>query len=157
MLASHFTRVSQTMSKCFCSTIVLIARLILLNAFVYFSSQSSFFGVFDVEFVRSGRSGSDKVAKLGMNLTKWCMLHMNDLSCVSVFGFSSWMMASVFSFVGVIPSELILYPNQTIYVSPISHLCRLIARFSLSSQFNVVSISFSCWSSVPFDIIIYHL
>ena len=37
---------------------------------------------------------------------------------------------------------------------PNSHLCKLIARFSSFSLFSVLSISFSCFSIVPFVITI---
>ena len=89
LLASHFTRVSQLMSKFFCSTIVLIACFILLNALVCISYHSNFLGVLFVGFVISGLSGALNAARFGMNFTKWCMLPINDLSCFSVFGFSS--------------------------------------------------------------------
>ena len=79
---------------------------------------------------------------------------MNDLTFFNVSGLSSWMMASLFRFVCVMPSELILYPNHAFSVSPKSHLCRLIAKFLLSSLSNVYSISFSCCSNIPLDIII---
>ena len=44
LLASHFTRVWHFMSKCFCSTLVLITCFTLLNAMVCLSSHSSFLG-----------------------------------------------------------------------------------------------------------------
>ena len=43
------------------------------------------------------------------------------------------MIDSVFLVVGMIPSGFILYPNHVISVTTNSHLCRLIARFSLSN------------------------
>ena len=46
-----------------------------------------------------------------------------------------------------------MYPNQTISMSPNSHLCRLFARISSYSLFCVLMVSFSCCSSVPFVII----
>ena len=103
---------------------------------------------------RSGAdSVADSVARLGINLTNWCMPPINDLNCVSVLRLSKWMMTSVFLFVGVVPSELILHPSKFILVSQNSYLWRLMAKFSLSSLSRVLSISFSCCSSVPFDII----
>ena len=64
------------------------------------------------------------------------------------------MIASVFRFVGVTPSELILYPNHVTSVKLNSHLCKLMARLSFSNFSKVLSISFSCCSKVPFEIII---
>ena len=86
LLESHFTRVWQFMSKCFSSTMVLIAGFIWLNAIVCLSSQSIFLGVFCVDFVSSGRNGAERVAKFGINLTKWCMLPINDLSFFNIWG-----------------------------------------------------------------------
>ena len=51
------------MSKCFCSTIVLIACFILLNALVCISSHSNFLGVLFVGFVNSGLSGAPNAAR----------------------------------------------------------------------------------------------
>ena len=107
-----------------------------------------------VDFVSSGRKGADSAADIGINLTKWCMLPINDLNCFRVLGFSNWIIASVFRLVGVMPSELILYPKHVISVRPNSHLCKLMARFLLSNLSRVLSISFSCFSSVPFEMII---
>ena len=68
------------------------------------SSHSNFLGVLFVGFVNSGLSGALIAARFGMNFTKCCMLPIIDLSCFNVLGFSSWMIASVFRLVGVIPS-----------------------------------------------------
>ena len=65
---------------------------------------------------------SARIAKLGIIFFEWCILPMIDLSCFSALGFSSWSIASVFFFVEVIPSELVLYPNHIIFVRPHSHL-----------------------------------
>ena len=64
------------------------------------------------------------------------------------------MMASVFRFVGIIPSGFILYPNHVISVTANSHLCRLIAKFYLSNRASTLSISFSWFVSDPLVIII---
>ena len=71
------------------------------------------------------------------------MLPISDLICISVFGGSIFKMTSVFRLVGIIPSGFILYPNQVIYVTANSHLCKLIAKFSLSNRVNTLSSSFS--------------
>ena len=82
------------------------------------------------------------------------MLPIKDLNCFSVLGFCHWIIASVFHFGGLMPSELILYPNQVISVRPNWHLCKLMARFSLSNLSRVSSIPFTYFSSVPFEMII---
>ena len=81
----------------------------LLNAAECFSFHSNFF--FDVGDDSRGLSGADSVADFGMNLIRWWMLPMNDRNCLSVFGLSNWIIASVFLFVGFIPSAFILYPS----------------------------------------------
>ena len=43
-------------------------------------------------------------------------------------GLSNWITASVYLFVGVMFSELVLYPDQTISVRPNLHLWRLMAK-----------------------------
>ena len=64
------------------------------------------------------------------------------------------MIASVLRLVGFIPSAFILYPSHVISLRPNSHLCRLIAKFSSFNLFSVLSISTSCFSIVPFVMII---
>ena len=140
LLASHFTRVSLLILKCFCSTIFCIAYFILLNGIACCSFHSNFF--LDVEADRIGLIGADSVAKLGINLIKLWILPKKDLNCFKVLGFSSWIIAIVFCLMGFIPSEMILYSSHMISSSPNSHLCRLIARFSSFSLCKVLSIYF---------------
>ena len=90
----------------------------------------------------NGRSGSDICDRLGINFCKRCMRPISDLSCFRVFGGSIFMLASVFRSVGIIPSGFVLYPNHVISLTANSHLCRLIAKFSLSNRANTLSSSF---------------
>ena len=130
LLVSHFTRVLLLMLKCYCLTIFCIACFMFLNAAVCCSLQSNFF--LDVLDDSSGLIGADNDAWFGMSFIRWWMHPINDLSCFNVLGFSSWMIASVFPLVGLIPSEFILYPSQMISLRPNSHLCKFIRGFSQS-------------------------
>ena len=130
-------------SKCLFSIISVIAFFICWNDFVCSSFHSSLlFFIFSL-CERSGLSGADIFDKFGMNFCKWCMLPINDLSCFRVLGGSIFIMASVFRFVGIIPSGFILYPNNVISVTANSHFCKPIARFSLSKWVSTLSNSFS--------------
>ena len=127
------TLVVRFVSQCLFFIICLIA-FFWWNDFVCSSFQSNllFFIFFLCE--SNGRSGADICDRLGMNFCKWCTLPISDLSCFRVFGGSIFMMASVFRFVGFIPSAFILYPNYYISVTANSHLCWFIAKFSLSNR-----------------------
>ena len=103
---------------------------------------------------RSGLGGADIFDKFGMKFRKWCMLPINDLSCFRVLGGSIFIMASVFRFVGFIPSGFILYPSHVISVTANSNVCKLIARFSLSKRVSTLSDSFSWSESDPLVMII---
>ena len=98
LLASHFhfPLVSLFRSKFFCSTNVCMACSNLLNEFVFFP-QSIFWDFFTDEDNKCGRSGADNVARVGMNLIRWCMLPMIDPNCFSVIRISNWIIAC-FSF-----------------------------------------------------------
>ena len=69
LLASHFTRVSLLILKCFCSFMFRIAFFMFLNAAECFSFHSSFF--LDADDESSCLIGADNVAKFGMNFIKW--------------------------------------------------------------------------------------
>ena len=56
------------MFRCLFSTIVFIACLILLNAFLCFSSHSNFLFLLIPLFDSSGRSGAEIVTKFGIDL-----------------------------------------------------------------------------------------
>ena len=150
LLAWHFSLVLLFMSKCICSTINFMACFVLLNVFVCCYPIPFLDNFLDDVLERS----ADSVASLGMNLIRWCILPINDLNSLNVFGCSNKIIAFVFLLVVVVPSELILYPSQVISVKPNSHLCRVLARFSSSSLCSVLSISFSCCSCVLFVFII---
>ena len=148
LLASQRTLVVRFVSKCLFSLICLLAFFIWWNDFLCSSFQSSLLFFFSL-CESNGRSGADIYDRLGINFCKWCMLPISDLSCFRVFGGSIFMMASVFLSVGFIPSGFILYPNHVISRTANSHLCMLIAMFSLSNRASTLSSSFSWFVSVP--------
>ena len=69
LLASHLTRVSLLMLKCFCSTMFCIAFFMFWNAAECFSFHSNFF--LDAGDDSSGLISADNVASFGMNLFRW--------------------------------------------------------------------------------------
>ena len=69
-LASHFTRVCFVVSKCLFSIIWCIFCLILLNAELCSSFQSSFLFFPSGFFFSRGRSGSECSARFGKNLVR---------------------------------------------------------------------------------------
>ena len=113
-LASHFTRVGLVVSKCLFSIIWCVLFLISLNAVVCSSFQSNLLLLVMVFFLSSGRSGSDSSARFGMNFVRCCMLPRNERSCLSVFGLSNVIIASIFVTSGVIPLGVIVNPNHSI-------------------------------------------
>ena len=78
---------------------------------------------------------------------------MKDRSCFNIFGFSKFVIASHFCFVGVTPFGVILNPSHIISFLANLHFCRLIAKLSSFSLCSILSISFSCLSNVPLVII----
>ena len=141
-------------SKSLISIICLIAFFMWLNDFVCSSFQSSLlFFIFSL-CASKGCSGFDFSDRLGINFYGKCILPINDLSCFSVFGGSNFIIDSVFLVVGMTPFGFFLYPNHVISVAGNSHLCRLIAKFSLSSRTSTLFSSVSWLVSFPFVMII---
>ena len=148
LLASHRTRVCLFVSKCLFSIICLIAFFICSNHFVCSSFQSSLqFFIFSLCDC-SGRRGMS-YDKFGMNFCEGFTLPIIYLSCFKVFVGSIFIITSVLRVVVMIPSGLILYTNHVISVAAISHLFKLIARFSLSSLFSTLLNSVSWLVSDP--------
>ena len=85
----------------------------LLNAELC-SLQSSSLFLDSGFFFNSGRSGSDSLARFGINLVRWWTLPRNDRNCFSVFGLSSCVIASVFVTRGVIPLGVIVKPSHSL-------------------------------------------
>ena len=154
LLALQSTLVSRFVSKWLFSVICLIAFFIWLNDFVCSSFQSSLLFFILSLCESNGRSGADICDRLGMNFFRWCILPISYLRCFSVFGGSNFMIDSVFRVFDTISSGFILYPNHVISLTANSHLCRFIARFSLSNRASTLFSSVSWFVSDPFVIII---
>ena len=150
LLASHLTPVSLSTSKCLFSTIFAICVFMFSNVSVCLSSHFNLFDAVTFSFFSNGRNGSDILAKCGVNLIQWCMLPMNDLSCLRVFGMSSFCNASVLVINGVTPCGVILNPIHSIYCFANSHFCKLIASTFLFSRSSIISNVSSCSFSFPF-------
>ena len=112
-LASNFTRVCFDVSKCLFSIIWCIFVLMLLNAELCSSLQCSFLFLDSGFFFNSGRSGSERLARFGINLVRWWTLPRNDRNCFNVFGLSSFVIASVFVTRGVIRLGVIVKPSHS--------------------------------------------
>ena len=95
-----------------------------------------------VGVIRRDRRGSKWI------FDRWCTPTRNERRCLSVFGLSNFIIASVFVISGVIPVGIILNPNYSILVLANSHFWKLIARRSASSFCKTLSNSFSCFLSV---------
>ena len=69
-LASHFTLVGFSLSKCLCSIILNIRLFILLSASVCLSDHCILLLIM-FSFFNNGLIGSSRLARLGMNFINW--------------------------------------------------------------------------------------
>ena len=125
---------------------------IFVNAELCSYFQFSLLLFVSVFFFSISRSGSESSAIIGMNLFRWCTLPRNTRSCLSVYGLTNFIIASVFATSGVFPVGVIVNPNHSISFIANSHFWRLIAKPSVSNLHRILSNSCSFSLMVPFVI-----
>ena len=102
-----------------------------------------------VSFCSRSLKPRHSVARLGINLVRWCTLPRNDLSCLWVVGGFRFIIACVLEMTGFIPFYVILCPNQVILFLAKWHLSKFIAKFSLFNLSRQLNRCFLWFSKLP--------